>query len=734
MNKMLKKFEIISLVLLTFIIVLSANFISAADLCWIESGSSPSSAVANCNANQINGVNGNAIMYLSGTTNAHGELLSQANYNNVLCCAVASGSSSCTGDNKVIGLSSITNAHAERPENTAYTNNVCYGSLLNCYNGPADTQETSVITLSAITNAHLGTGYTTQISCKYSLPPTTCTLTSATWEITEKTEGNSVKMIVDGTESCGTSTSQVSFEVLQGSTVIATPVNAQFASGATQVNGTWTNIGPAGTYTFRATVVGSSPVESEDSGNSLLVNAIPPWCTDGVIPDPLICQDYDTQSRCDDNECGLSQQQIENSWGANPPVNCGAPGISCSCWWNVTTSSCGPAYTVDLDPNPPCGNNIIEVYSDGTQEVCDGTQLALSSNSCTAFDQYVGGTVSCRSDCLGYNFSLCTPSPVCGNGALETPTEECDDGNFVDGDGCSIFCQIEPGHTPSCENNIIEVYSDGTQEVCDGTQLALSSNSCTAFDEYTGGTVSCRSDCLGYNFSLCTPSPVCGNGALETPTEECDDGNFVDGDGCSSSCQSEPFDCGNGVRESTEVCDEPDLDGYSCSSFGLSGNNLACNSQCDGFITSGCTGYSCNNDGIRDDGSESCDGSQHGGFECTDFDDFTGGPLSCDDSCEFDTSQCTKPVSKGTCYYTADTTDTCEDDSFLTVTWYTRWEGPIGGTLYEQCRGDNGDEDSIACPAQIPLPFFTFWNLVAAVAIIAVIYVSMHARKGRRKR
>jgi cysteine-rich repeat protein len=35
------------------------------------------------------------------------------------------------------------------------------------------------------------------------------------------------------------------------------------------------------------------------------------------------------------------------------------------------------------------------------------------------------------------------------------------------------------------------------------------------------------------------PGPVCGNGTLETG-EQCDDGNAIDGDGCSAACQTEP--------------------------------------------------------------------------------------------------------------------------------------------------------------------------------------------------
>ena len=40
------------------------------------------------------------------------------------------------------------------------------------------------------------------------------------------------------------------------------------------------------------------------------------------------------------------------------------------------------------------------------------------------------------------------------------------------------------------------------------------------------------------------PPPKCGNGVVETG-EACDDGNLVDGDGCSAHCG--PDTCGDGV-------------------------------------------------------------------------------------------------------------------------------------------------------------------------------------------
>ena len=54
-------------------------------------------------------------------------------------------------------------------------------------------------------------------------------------------------------------------------------------------------------------------------------------------------------------------------------------------------------------------------------------------------------------------------------------------------------------------------------------------------------------------FEECAGVGVCGNGIVD-PYEECDDGNNVDGDGCSSNCKFENL-CGNGVLDPGEYCD-----------------------------------------------------------------------------------------------------------------------------------------------------------------------------------
>lgn len=124
-----------------------------------------------------------------------------------------------------------------------------------------------------------------------------------------------------------------------------------------------------------------------------------------------------------------------------------------------------------------------------------------------------------------YPNNPCEPARLCGNSFLD-PGEGCDDGNSVDGDGCSRFCTIELGFR--CHN--------------------------AGFFE-TGMPSFCQA--------------VCGD-LVQAGAEECDDGNLFSGDGCSGNCRSEdgwtcrrasgrtlcePV-CGDGKRMGYEECDD----------------------------------------------------------------------------------------------------------------------------------------------------------------------------------
>jgi fibro-slime domain-containing protein len=181
-----------------------------------------------------------------------------------------------------------------------------------------------------------------------------------------------------------------------------------------------------------------------------------------------------------------------------------------------------------------------------------------------------GGSVSvCMgSDCPGDD-SYATG--VCGNGEL-TDDEACDDGNSVDGDGCSADClAVDPGYScspPGVPCHVVALCGDGFQssnEMCDDGNRA----------DGDGCSHRCQLE-LGYRCdgspSKCTTT-TCGDGA-EEGSESCDDGNDVPLDGCSAACQSEP-DCSGGACTShcgdglviDEACDDGNaVNGDGCSS------------------------------------------------------------------------------------------------------------------------------------------------------------------------
>ena len=147
---------------------------------------------------------------------------------------------------------------------------------------------------------------------------------------------------------------------------------------------------------------------------------------------------------------------------------------------------------------------------------------------------------------------------LCGNG-VQDASEECDDGNNVDGDGCNAKCENE-----FCGDGITQA---GLEETCDPagtppTNGATCRNDCTycgdgirddseqCDDGNTVDTDDCRNDCTR-----------CGDGQPHAG-EECDDGNNVDGDGCSAVCTLEPY-CGDTIiqPELGEQCDPPNVPG-----------------------------------------------------------------------------------------------------------------------------------------------------------------------------
>ena len=167
---------------------------------------------------------------------------------------------------------------------------------------------------------------------------------------------------------------------------------------------------------------------------------------------------------------------------------------------------------------PQCGNGDVD---DG--EACD------DGNN-------VDGD-GCSADCS----TLETPA-VCGNGSVEDD-EECDDGNTVSGDGCSETCGLE--EPARCGDGNLDM-----GEECDDGNV-IDGDGCSA------------------NCATEAPPARCGDGNVDDG-EEGDDGNVIDGDGCSANCTTEaaPARCGDGNVDEGEECDDGNLaNGDGCSAI-----------------------------------------------------------------------------------------------------------------------------------------------------------------------
>ncbi len=104
----------------------------------------------------------------------------------------------------------------------------------------------------------------------------------------------------------------------------------------------------------------------------------------------------------------------------------------------------------------------------------------------------------------------------------------------------------------------------------------------------------------------------------------------------------DPNVCGDGVVTFAEECEMGGLGGADCESQGFpQGGMLSCDGTCQ-FDTTGCLGPQCG-DGVVDM-SEECDGQEIAATSCEDL-GFVGGPLNCGfPGCAFDTSECSNTV------------------------------------------------------------------------------------------
>jgi len=278
--------------------------------------------------------------------------------------------------------------------------------------------------------------------------------------------------------------------------------------------------------------------QNECIGNDLYTNTDVPnscqedcTCTDNSCSEPTISYNHPSCTECQiDDDCnGLdSDPYCDGTFIKHDEGVC----VNYSCEVNTIT---------DLD----CDNHL----------ACDGQETCSNANcvtgtpvDCSAND--LSEVATCTNDPDGNPFtwdwreaftSVCQePEGTCSIGD-ETITHTCD----MQCEGCDCVNDID------CDDQ--DPY---TTDTCNLTtcQCEHSTNPPYCGDGQCNGEETCSTcpeDC-----GACPSEPYCGDGDVNQPSEECDDGNNINGDGCSANCtiEEEP-ECGDGEINGEEECD-----------------------------------------------------------------------------------------------------------------------------------------------------------------------------------
>lgn len=266
-----------------------------------------------------------------------------------------------------------------------------------------------------------------------------------------------------------------------------------------------------------------------------------------------------------------------------------------------------------------CGNGVVDRGED-----CDP---GCSGNACVPG---VGEEAMCPPSCR--------LNGACGNGVVEEPVEQCDDGpaNRDEQDACrqgsngrAVAC-----HLPTCGDGIRD-----SLERCD-------------LDDPPG--VDCRIDRT--DSLRCT---YCGDGTHDPPEEACDTGDPPGVECRLADCHY----CGDGVRNGPETCDRSDPPGVPCRSEdchycgdGVRNGPESCDTMDPPTVTCRADCTYCG-DGVRN-GGESCDTGDPPAVGCRSDCGYCGdavknGPESCDGNdpagvaCRNDCTYCGDGVRNG---------------------------------------------------------------------------------------
>jgi len=321
---------------------------------------------------------GYAVMGLSDSTNAHGQLRdATSKYTYVLCCDFER-SYTCTGTNTIINLSDITNAHAEIPDPTSsqYTQSVCYGNFVCTSPASCADNEMGILSLSSETNAHIGgfSDYDTKICCagirgvKEAYVDGNCKkLLEIYWadpanpdSIIYETDVilgiTTVRMVMKYSELIE---KEVTFKIYEddGGPLFDDKIKEiiKITDSNGNANASWTISEEDLEKAF-----GWNDRTFEDLENFYFkVNGITEASNDlniTVVECDLIslCMNYDNENECQRDICKVAANSTPEG------IICGGD-IICGCSWDSSLGECGPSWEATTEPCGWCGDGLVRL-------------------------------------------------------------------------------------------------------------------------------------------------------------------------------------------------------------------------------------------------------------------------------------------------------------------------------------------------------------------------------------
>ena len=244
-----------------------------------------------------------------------------------------------------------------------------------------------------------------------------------------------------------------------------------------------------------------NPGDNSADGDPCTHGDVDGYCKEGICTAP-VCGDGDPEPG---EQCDRGEQN-------------GSEGSGC-------TSECSFECDADSDcyiDDNPCGGQFCEVVADGAGKTCaQGAPLSEGDLCRLGPPRWICNAVG---DCA---------RSICGDLIVDTgASEECDDGNSDQADGCTNLCRF------TCtESDAQSDCDDGdpcTAQQCDEFHV------CRNPPDSDANSDACMVDALpGYCYEgVCIP--FCGDGVIHADRgEQCDDGNLTNLDVCSALCEVE---------------------------------------------------------------------------------------------------------------------------------------------------------------------------------------------------